>query len=76
MLTMYIQMLPVLQAREALQEATVIAMGTGALRKSDAEQTRREWLKLAELVEPLDLGKADPGMARARLEAMGFRVSE
>ena len=36
-------MMPVLQAEEAMQWATILAVGTGSLKKGEATRITREW---------------------------------
>lgn len=75
---MYAQMLPVLQAREALQEVTILRVGTGHADKGGAARLMRDWTRLANVgaTKPtLDPVTTPPEIIKARIEAMGFKVS-
>jgi hypothetical protein len=43
----HLRMLPRLQAREALREVMVTAVGTGSLKQDDARATLRSWEQVA-----------------------------
>lgn len=74
LLVTFSQMLPVLQSQESMLRATEIALGTGALKKSAATKIMQEWEKQGNVVRELDPQKVSPALARARIEALGFKV--
>lgn len=61
--------LPGLQAREAMQTATAVAVGSGSLKKGEAQRVVREWRRLAGRGKR-STAKATPSM----LAGMGIKV--
>lgn len=44
----FLAMLPALQAREALQLATIVAYGNGRMKRNASDRLHRTWTRLAE----------------------------
>ena len=72
-------MLPIIQAREALVAATVVAYGTGSMKKADAQRVHREWQKAATAGRKvggnkLDFTKMNDRQREMTIKSMGFEI--
>lgn len=72
MVQIHLEEMPRIRAREALQEASILGIGTGNIRQSDRAKALRLWEKAAS--EPGEKEKITPQEARVRLEMMGIKV--
>lgn len=73
LLQAFVQMMPALQAREAMAEANVIAYGSGRVKKEDGSRMWRSWERLARRNEQRPPRQAPEQMA-AMFESMGIQV--
>lgn len=68
------ELLPVLRAEEALEAVSVLAVGTGAARRQDAQAAIRRWHREASRAGGGEDVRTSPEGARNLMAAMGIGV--
>lgn len=70
MIQAYATMLPRLEAQRALQWATIVAVGSGAMKKADSRRVMNQWRRRAGAGQAQRV--TDIKTAAAQLQAVGF----